>query len=95
MVGGTFNVISNSPDIPPEDARVMKNLLNINYVDTFNEVHPNEKEAYTYKIVGKDFDRRIDYFFVSGDLKAKIKNAAIEEDSLGSNHRPVTLEIEI
>ena len=95
VVGGTFNVMSNNPDIPPEDARVMKNLLNIDYVDTFNILHPNEEEAYTYKTVGRDFDRRMDYFFVSGDLKDKIRFATIEDNSLGSTHRPVTLEIEI
>ena len=88
-------MMSNNHDIPPEDARVMKNLLNIDYVDTFNEIHPNEEEAYTYKMVGRDFDRRMDYFFVSGDLRDKIKSATIEENSLGSTHRPVTLEIEI
>ena len=95
VVGGTFNVMSNNPDIPPEDARVMKNLLNIDYVDTFNLLHPNEEQAYTYKTIGRDFDRRMDYFFVSDDLRDKIKSATIEENSLGSNHRPVTLEIEI
>ena len=93
VVGGTFNVMSNNPNIPPEDARVMKNLLNINYVDTFNELHPNKEKAYTYKPIGRDFDRRMDYFFVSGDLRDKIKNATIEENSLGGNHRPITLEI--
>ena len=95
IVGGTFNVISNNPDIPPEDARVMKNLLNINYIDTFNELHPNVEESYTFKLIGRNFDRRIDYFFVSGDFKDNIKSATIEEYSLDSNHRPITLEIEI
>ena len=95
IIGGTFNVMSNHPNIPPEDARVMKNLLNINYIDTFNALHSDIEEAYTYKTIGKDFDRRMDYFFVSADLKDKIKSATIEKNNLGSVHRPVTLEIEI
>ncbi|MBR2179304.1 MAG: endonuclease/exonuclease/phosphatase family protein [Selenomonadaceae bacterium] len=95
IVGGTFNIMSNNPDIPPEDAMVMKNILNINFVDTFNELHPDVEEAYTYRTVKNGFDRRTDYFFVSDNLKDKIKSATIEEDPLGSNHRPITLDIEI
>lgn len=95
VIGGTFNVMSNNVDIPPEDALVMRNLLKTGYVDTFNELHPNEEEAYTYKRIGRNFDRRMDYFFVSGDLKDRVKAATIEEEILGGNHRPITLNIEI
>ena len=95
IIGGTFNVMTNYHDIPPEDARVMKNLLNIDYIDTFNELHPDIEEAYTYRTIKTDFDRRMDYFFVSGNLRNNITAATIEEDCLGSNHRPITLEIEI
>ena len=95
IIGGTFNVMTNHPDIPPEEARVMRNLLNTDFIDTFRELHPDEEEAYTYRTSKTDFDRRLDYFFVSADLKDKIIAATIEENCLGSNHRPITLEIDI
>lgn len=96
VIGGTFNVMTNNIDIPPEDALVMKNLLKTGYIDTFSELHPDEEEAYTYKApAAMNFDRRMDYFFVSGDLKDRIKTATIEEEILSGNHRPITLDIEI
>ncbi|MDD2641013.1 MAG: exodeoxyribonuclease III, partial [Arcobacteraceae bacterium] len=36
---------------------------------------------------------RIDYFFVSDDLKHKIKDAYIMPDIHGSDHCPVVLEL--
>ncbi|HIP01992.1 MAG TPA: exodeoxyribonuclease III, partial [Campylobacterales bacterium] len=38
---------------------------------------------------------RIDYFFVSEDLKDSIKDAYILDKIMGSDHCPVGLEIEI
>jgi exodeoxyribonuclease III len=36
---------------------------------------------------------RIDYFYVSEDLKSKVKNAWISPDVMGSDHCPVALEL--
>ena len=71
----------------------MENLLKAGFVDTFNELNPNQTEAYTYRVRGKIYDRRVDYFFVSNALKSNIKMASIIEDDLGTAHRPVTLEL--
>ena len=38
---------------------------------------------------------RIDYFFVSSALKSKVSQAAINTEILGSDHCPVTLELNI
>ena len=38
---------------------------------------------------------RIDYFVVDEGLKDKIKEAAIHPDVLGSDHCPVSLELDI
>ncbi|MBI3573661.1 exodeoxyribonuclease III [Candidatus Kaiserbacteria bacterium] len=37
---------------------------------------------------------RIDYFFVSGSLKKKVKSATILPDVMGSDHCPVVLELD-
>ena len=38
---------------------------------------------------------RIDYFFVSDDLKPKVNNAMILSDVMGSDHCPVGIELEL
>ncbi len=38
---------------------------------------------------------RIDYFLVSASLKPKIKSAAIHADVMGSDHCPISLELDI
>jgi exodeoxyribonuclease-3 len=36
---------------------------------------------------------RIDYFFVSDDLRGRVKSATILPHILGSDHCPITLEL--
>lgn len=38
---------------------------------------------------------RIDYFLVSEPLKAKVKDAAIHPDVMGSDHCPISIELEV
>ena len=42
----------------------------------------------------KNVGWRIDYFFVSEELKGNIKDATIESGVFGSDHCPVTLTLE-
>ena len=93
IAGGTFNIKTNFLDIPYEENKAMENLLKAGFVDTFNELNPNQTEAYTYRVRGKIYDRRVDYFFVSNTLKSNIKMASIIEENLDTAHRPVTLEL--
>lgn len=70
------------------------------YIDTFRHVHGNEEGHYSwwsYKMQAraKNVGWRIDYFFVSDELKDNIKDATIEKDVFGSDHCPVTLTLDI
>lgn len=38
---------------------------------------------------------RIDYFLVSDSLEANIKEAAIHNDIFGSDHCPISLELDV
>jgi exodeoxyribonuclease-3 len=68
------------------------------YVDSFRHLHPKEVKYSWWDM--KTFARernvgwRIDYFFVSPDLKDKIKKADILNDVFGSDHCPVLLSID-
>ena len=66
------------------------------YIDTFRHVHGDVKEKYSwwsYKMRAreKNVGWRIDYFFVSEELKGNIKEANIESGVFGSDHFAVTL----
>ena len=43
----------------------------------------------------KNVGWRIDYFLVSSALKSKVKQAAIHADVMGSDHCPVSIELEV
>jgi exodeoxyribonuclease-3 len=74
-------------------------FLEHGYVDTFREVHGDAPDNYSWwsyraNARANNVGWRIDYFFVSEDLKEHIINASILSDIFGSDHCPVTLEME-
>lgn len=74
-------------------------LLNVGFIDTFRHFYPELSEVYSwwsyrFKAREKNAGWRIDYFVVSKDLEARLKDAKIHMDVLGSDHCPVELTIE-
>jgi exodeoxyribonuclease-3 len=69
------------------------------FVDSFRYLHPEEVKyswwSYMFKAREKNAGWRIDYFLVSERIKDKIKAAEIHNDVFGSDHCPVSLEIEL
>ncbi len=70
------------------------------YIDTFRHVHGDIDQQYSwwsYKMRAreKNVGWRIDYFFVSDELKDCIKDATIENQVFGSDHCPVTLTLDL
>lgn len=70
------------------------------YIDTFRHVHgdiPDKYSWWSYRANARanNVGWRIDYFFVSQDLKDKIKDAYILDHITGSDHCPIGLEIEL
>ena len=91
--------ISNTGFLPIERAFLDK-MVDAGYVDTFRLIHGDEPDMYSwwsYKTFArqKNVGWRIDYFFVSDELKAKVLDAKIETDVLGSDHCPVTLVLDL
>ena len=81
-----------------EEIDGMDNLQAAGFVDTFRLQKPDEIKyswwSYRAGARGKNVGWRIDYFLVSPVLGAKIKDAEILNDIMGSDHCPVVLEIE-
>jgi exodeoxyribonuclease III len=78
----------------------MDKFVSHGYIDTFRYIHgelPDKYSWWSYRANARtnNVGWRIDYFFVSEDLKDKIKDAYILDDVLGSDHCPIGLEIEL
>lgn len=78
----------------------MDKFVAAGYVDTFRHIHGDKPDYYSwwsYRANARtnNVGWRIDYFFVSEDLKDSIKDAYILDKVMGSDHCPVGLEIEI
>jgi len=78
----------------------MDKFVSSGFVDTFRHVHGDKTDHYSWwsyraNARANNVGWRIDYFFVSDDLKDMIKDAYILDHITGSDHCPVGLEIEI
>ena len=77
----------------------MRNLLHAGFVDSFRYLHPETIAyswwSYRFKARDKNIGWRIDYFLTSQALKDQIRAASIHSDVLGSDHCPVSLEIDL
>ena len=70
------------------------------YIDTFRLVHGDKTDQYSWwsfrmRARERNVGWRIDYFFVSEELKNKVKHAWIEQEVMGSDHCPIGLELDI
>lgn len=74
-------------------------LLGSGFVDTYRYLHPDKIEyswwSYRFKARERNIGWRIDYFLLSEFAKDRIKQSRIHTDILGSDHAPISLEIDI
>ena len=88
----------NSAGFTDEERREFQNLLNENFVDTFRVFYPDKEKFSWWSYFGKAREKnvgwRIDYFVVSEVLKDKLKDAEIHDQVFGSDHCPVSIDIE-
>jgi exodeoxyribonuclease-3 len=88
----------NSPGFMPIEREWVTKLVAHGYHDTFR-IFVAESGHYTWWDMktgarARNIGWRIDYFFVSDELRGRIKAAAIMPLVQGSDHCPITLEIE-
>jgi exodeoxyribonuclease-3 len=84
----------------PIEREWMDRFEEAGYIDTFRLIHPDEKDRYSwwsYRANARvnNVGWRIDYFYVSPELKDHIKDAFILDDVYGSDHCPIGIELEI
>jgi exodeoxyribonuclease-3 len=81
-----------------EERKGIDNILSAGFIDTFRELHPTE-ERYTWwtnwgNARANNVGWRIDYFFISKTLQKDLKSADIYESVFGSDHCPISIEME-
>ena len=82
-----------------EERAKLTELLDQGFVDSFRHFYPDKKDAYSWwsyfsNARERNIGWRIDYFLVSDRLKESLTDAAILSEIIGSDHCPVTLELE-
>ena len=83
-----------------EERGKMTELLDAGFCDSFRYLYPDADGIYSwwsyrFKAREKNAGWRIDYFLVSERIADKIREAKIHTDIFGSDHCPVSLEIDI
>jgi exodeoxyribonuclease-3 len=85
----------------PMEREWMDKLLDNGYIDTFRHVHGDAATeryswwSYRAGARARNVGWRIDYFFVSADLKENIIGAEILDNMTGSDHCPIKLVLEL
>jgi exodeoxyribonuclease-3 len=83
----------------PEERAWLDTIVNLGYIDIFREYN-KEPGQYTYwdfftRARERNVGWRIDYFFVSKEIRPMVTDARLHMDVTGSDHCPIELDIEV
>lgn len=108
IIFGDYNTAHNEIDLKnpkpnskrsgflPIEREWMDDIINKGYIDTFRYLYPEEVQyswwSYRFKAREKNAGWRIDYHFVTENLKDNILDASILGEVQGSDHCPVVIE---
>jgi exodeoxyribonuclease-3 len=82
-----------------EERERFGDYLKAGFIDTFRFLHPEQKAAYSWwshfaNARARNVGWRIDYFVASKELKDHIKAAEIHPQVMGSDHCPISVELD-
>lgn len=81
-----------------EERGKMTELLDAGFTDTFRWLYPDTVTyswwSYRFRAREKNAGWRIDYFLISDRLREQVRDSEILTDVMGSDHCPVTLDID-
>ena len=82
----------------PKERELLDKLINLGFVDTFRVINANERKITWIKHQNRNAKNyaglRLDYIFISQNLRPSLKNAFIVDSSFGSDHNPIGVEID-
>ncbi len=90
----------NNTMFTEEERNALEELIKVGFIDTFRYLYPDKREYswfpyYVPNAREKMLGWRIDYIFVTEDLKEKVKDAFILRNVTGSDHCPVGIILEL
>lgn len=110
VITGDYNIAHNPIDVYnpkncegksgylPEERAWLDELEEAGFVDTFRMFDEGEGNftwwSYRFKARERNSGWRLDYFFVNEEIKDNVISAKILADIYGSDHCPVTLELD-
>jgi exodeoxyribonuclease-3 len=80
------------------ECKWMDKLVEESYIDTFRLYNPDKKDEYSWwsyraNARSNNVGWRIDYFFVTPNLKRALEDAEIHQEITGSDHCPVSIDL--
>ena len=88
-----------NPGFTDQERGKMTELLGAGFADSFRRLHPEEVKyswwSYRMKARERNAGWRIDYFIVSESAMQYVRGAEIHNEIFGSDHCPVSLELEL
>ncbi|MBQ3078963.1 MAG: exodeoxyribonuclease III [Clostridia bacterium] len=89
-----------NPGFTDKEREKLTSLLNDGFIDTFRHFYPDAAGQYSWwSYIGgaraRNAGWRIDYFLASDALKDALKDAKIHQSIMGSDHCPVSLELNL
>lgn len=89
-----------NPGFSYEERAKIAELLSCGFTDTYRYFYPNKADAYTwwsymFNSREKNVGWRIDYFITSDVLNDRLIDAEIHSDIYGSDHCPISLNIDL
>lgn len=110
IITGDFNTAHEEIDLanPKENSKVsgflpeerlwVTKFLENGFTDAFRVLHPESVKYtwWTYRFTARErgIGWRLDYYLVSTDLMAKVKDVEVHDQVFGSDHCPVSMEID-
>lgn len=87
-----------NPGFSYEERGKFGELLDAGFIDSFRQLYPDEVKyswwSYRFQARAKGIGWRIDYFVTSARLLESIKKSEIHDEVFGSDHCPVSIEID-
>ncbi|MFX0114495.1 MAG: exodeoxyribonuclease III, partial [Candidatus Hodarchaeota archaeon] len=84
----------------PEERAWIDKFISHGFLDIFREYYPEEAGHYTYwdmrtRARDRNVGWRIDYFFVSENIRPQVQKANIHSDVMGSDHCPIEISLQL
>ncbi|MHA2272220.1 MAG: exodeoxyribonuclease III [Candidatus Hodarchaeales archaeon] len=84
----------------PKERIWIDKFISHGFRDIFRETHPDEANHYTYwdlrtRARERNVGWRIDYFFVSENIRSHVQKASILSDVMGSDHCPIEITLQL